>query len=95
MAEPLQSIGDKEFLWYMGCDIRPTKGARVPSNLEEIRADIDLSLKRVRLTPDQAHMTVMAMVPTKWHAVASVYRPTDCQHKANCSQRNRVYKAIT
>ena len=75
----------------MGCDIRPKKGARVPSNLEEIRANINLSLKRVRLTPDQARMTVMAMVPTKWYAVASAYRPTDTQHRENAAQLIRVY----
>jgi hypothetical protein len=38
----------------MGCDIWPKTGAKVPGNIDEIRADIDLSLKRVRLTPDQA-----------------------------------------
>ena len=86
MAEPLPSIGDKEFLRYMGCDLRLKKGARAPNNLEEIRADIDLSLRRVRLTPDQARMAVMSMVPTKWYALASVYRPTDTQHGENCAQ---------
>ena len=54
MAEPLDLIDDKECLRYMGCDIRPKKGAKAPSNLREIRDDINLSLKRVRLTPDQA-----------------------------------------
>lgn len=40
-------------------------------------------------------MTVMAMVPTKWYAVSSVYRPSDSQHRQNAAQLIRVYKAIT
>ena len=95
LAEPLLPIGKEECLRYMGCDIRPKKGARVPSNLDEIPTDIDLSLKRVRLTPDQARMTVMAMVLTKWYAVSSAYRPTDTQRQKNAAQLIRVCKAIT
>ena len=72
MAEALDPIGDKECLRYMGCDIRPKKGAKAPSHLGEIPDDIDLSLKRVRLSADQARMVVMSMVTTKWNAVASV-----------------------
>ena len=52
LATALHPIGKKECLCYMGCDIWPKTGAKVPSNIDEIRADIDLSLKRVRLTPD-------------------------------------------
>ena len=78
----------------MGCDIRPKVGARAPSNLGEIGDDLDLSLKRVRLTADQARMVVLSMVPTKWYAVASAYRPTDTQHRKNNAQLIRVYKGI-
>ena len=40
-------------------------------------------------------MAVMGMVPTKWYAVASAYRPTDTQHRKNNAQLIRIYKGIT
>ena len=70
-------------------------GVKVPGNLQEIRDDLDQALGRVRLTPDQARMTVMSMVPTKWYAVASAYRPTNSQHTDNNAQMARIYKNIT
>ena len=67
----------------------------IAGNIDEIKADTDLSLKRVRLTPDQARMTVMAMVLTKWYAVSTVYRPSNSQHRKNAAPLIRVYKATT
>ena len=95
-AKAKNPIGDKAFLRYMGCDIHPPKvGAKVPGNLQEIRDDLDQALGRVRITPEQARMTVMSMVPTKLYAVASAYRPTNSQHTDNNAQIVRIYKNIT
>ena len=52
-------------------------------------------MQHLRLTLDQARKAVLSMVPTKWYAVSSAYRPLRQHRKESTAQMTRIYKKIT
>ena len=81
---------------YLGCTVNFSgTGARIPYNARDIRRDTQQELELVRLPPAAAMMLIDSKVPTRWYAVASVYKPNKEQHHRNDALLLRMYKQLT
>ena len=82
-------------LCYMGTDTYLQSKPTAPRNLAEIRAAVWRQPRPQRLSPDAAMMVLMAKLPGKLLALASVYHPTAQIHAANDALMVSAYKHMT
>ena len=96
LLEDAEEIHTNNQAIYLGCMLNLSNyGARAPHNLGAIRRDTQQQLQLVRLALAAAMMMIDTKVPTKWYAVASVYKPTLDHHRHNDALLMRIYKQTT